>query len=95
MISLSCKGIVEMLDRNILAPFKFKRGVNTYLFIMKFDKVDDHLPLMCQLRRAATLPPVEQNGMVATIVFSMQSRTQFDHCSLESVTETILHKVID
>ena len=34
-------------------------------------KVEDHIPIMCQLRRAATLPPVEQNGMIAAIVFSM------------------------
>ena len=48
---------------------------------------------MCQLRRAATLPPVEQNGMIAAIVFSMQSRTQFDFASMETVHENILHKV--
>ena len=56
-------------------------------------KVEDHIPLMCQLRRAATLPPVEQNGMIAAIVFSMQSRTQFDFASMETVHENILHKV--
>ena len=55
--------------------------------------VEDHIPLMCQLRRAATLPPVEQNGMIAAIVFSMQSRTQFDFASMETVHENILHKV--
>lgn len=83
-----------MLDRNILAPFKFVRGVKSFIFSIKYDKVDDHLPLMCQLRRAATLPPVEQNGMIAAIVFSMQNRTQFDSCYLESVQENILYKVI-
>ena len=55
--------------------------------------MEDHIPLMCQLRRAATLPPVEQNGMIAAIVFSMQSRTQFDFASMETVHENILHKV--
>ena len=48
---------------------------------------------MCQLRRAATLPPVEQNGMIAAIVFSMQSRTQFDFASMETVQEKIIYKV--
>ena len=57
------------------------------------NEVEDHIPLMCQLRRAATLPPVEQNGMIAAIVFSMQSRTQFDFASMETVQEKILHKV--
>ena len=60
---------------------------------MNDPKVEDHIPLMCQLRRAATLPPVEQNGMIAAIVFSMQSRTQFDFASMETVHENILHKV--
>ena len=93
VITLTSNGIVEMLEKDILAPFKFVKGPQTFIFSLKYAKIDDHLPLMCQLRRAATLPPVEQNGMVAAIVFSMQSRTQFDSCWLESVQETILFKV--
>ena len=60
----------------------------------QYAKVDDHLPLMQQLQRAATLPPVEQNGMVGAIVYSMQNRTEFDSCWLESIQEKILCKVI-
>ena len=82
-----------MLDKNITAPFKFLRGMNTFIFSLKYAKVEDHLPLMCQLQRAATLPPVEQSGMVGAIVFSMQSRAEFDSCWLESVQEKILCKV--
>ena len=59
----------------------------------QYAKVDDHLPLMQQLQRAATLPPVEQNGMVGAIVYSMQNRTEFDSCWLESIQEKILCKV--
>ena len=84
---------MEMLHKNITAPFQFLRGLSTFIFSLKYAKVDDHLPLMCQLQRAATLPPVEQNGMVGAIVFSMQSRTEFDSCWLESVQEKILCKV--
>ena len=49
---------------------------------------------MGQLQRAATLPPVEQNGMIAAIVYSMQSRVEFDSASLDSVQENILFKVL-
>ena len=48
---------------------------------------------MQQLQRAATLPPIEQNGMVGAIVYSMQNRTEFDSCWLESIQEKILCKV--
>ena len=48
---------------------------------------------MCQLQRAATLLPVEQNGMIAAIVYSTQNRSEFDNCFLESVQEKILTKV--
>ena len=82
-----------MLDKNILAPFKFIRGQKSFIFSLIYGKIDDYLPLMCQLRRAATLPPVEQNGMVAAMVFSVQNRKQFDSCWIESVKEKILHKV--
>ena len=93
VIALTCDGRVEMLDKNTLAPFKFIRGVKTYIFSFKYAKVNDHLSLMNQLRRAATLPPIEQNGMIATIVYSIQSRSSFDHCWLETAQEQILHKV--
>ena len=63
------------------------------VFALKYGKLDDYLPLMCQLQRAATLPPVEQNGMIAAIVYSTQNRTDFDNCWLESVQEKILTKV--
>lgn len=93
VIALTCDGRVEMLDKNTLAPFKFVRGVKSYIFSFKYAKVNDHLSLMNQLRRAATLPPIEQNGMIATIVYSIQSRSSFDHCWLETAQEQILHKV--
>ena len=64
-----------------------------FVFALKYEKLDDCLPLMCQLQRAATLPPVEQNGMIAAIVYSTQTRTNFDMGSLESVQEKILMKV--
>ena len=95
VIALTCDGRVEMLDKNTLAPFKFIRGVKTYIFSFKYAKVNDHLSLMNQLRRAATLPPIEQNGMIATIVYSIQSRSSFDHCWLETAQEQILHKVLN
>lgn len=82
-----------MLDKNITAPFNFIRGINTFIFSLKYAKVDDYLQIMCQLHRASTLPPVEQNGMIHAMVYSMQNRTEFDSCWLDAVQEKILHKV--
>ena len=80
----------------LVAPFNFERvdPLIPCVFALKYGKLDDYLPLMCQLQRAATLPPVEQNGMVAAIVYSTQNRTDFDNCWLESVQEKILTKVL-
>ena len=94
MIKFTCDGRIEMLEKNILAPFKFVRGVKTYIFSLRYSKIDDHLPLMQQLKRSTTLAPVEQNGMVAAIVYSIQKRSPFNHCWLETAQEQILHKVI-
>ena len=78
-----------------VAPFMFEKvdPLLPCVFALRHGKLDDYLPLMCQLQRAATLPPVEQNGMIAAIVYSTQNRTDFDHCWLESVQEKILTKV--
>jgi len=66
----------------------------TFVFSLQHSKLDDELPLIAQLQRAATLPAVEQRGMIATMVYSTQSRTDFDHCWLESVSERILLKTV-
>ena len=80
----------------VVAPFRFDRvePLVPCVFALKYEKLDNYLPLMCQLQRASTLLPVEQNGMIAAIVYSMQNRTDFDNCWLESVQEKILIKVI-
>ena len=93
VITFTCDGRVEMLDRNILAPFKFARGKKTYIFVFQYAKVEDPLALMQQLKRASTLPPVEQNGMIAAISYSMQKRSPFDHCWLDTALERILLEV--
>ena len=79
----------------VVAPFRFDRvdPLVPCVFALKYGKLEEYLPLMCQLQRAATLPPVEQNGMIAAIVYSTQNRTEFDNCLLESVQEKILTKV--
>ena len=67
-----------MLERNVTAPFRFKRSPGSYIFTLKYGKVDDYVTLMSQLQRAATLPAVDQNGMIKAIVYSMQNRLAFD-----------------
>ena len=96
VISVTCKSRVEMLEDNKVAPFRFERvePLVPFVFALKYKKLDDCLPLMCQLQRAATLPPVEQNGMISAIVYSTQTRTDFDMGSLESVQEKILMKTV-
>ena len=96
VVSVTCKSRVEMVADNKIAPFQFERvyPLVPCVFALKYGKLEDYLPLMCQLHRAATLPPVEQNGMIAAIVYSTQNRTEFDSCWLESVHEKILMKTV-
>ena len=84
-----------MLTDNKVAPFKFSKvqPLTPFVFSLLHSKLDDELPLMQQLQRAATLPAVEQRGMVATMVYSTQVRSDFDLCWLESVSERVLLKV--
>ena len=65
-----CKQTVEMLRQNIIAPFKFRRTVDKFVFSFTYRRVGECLGQVQQLHRASTLPPVEQAGMVAAINFS-------------------------
>lgn len=61
---VQCKQYVKMLEKNILAPYKFIHQNATFHFFFNYAKIDDYLPHILQLFRAATLPTAEQNAMV-------------------------------
>ena len=61
---VKCKQYVKMLEKNILAPYKFIHQNATFHFYFYYAKIDDCLPQILQLFRAATLPTAEQNAMV-------------------------------
>jgi len=89
-----CKQTVEMLRQNIIAPFKFRRTVDKFVFSFTYRRVGECLGQVQQLHRASTLPPVEQAGMVAAINFSRQSRLAFDTCWLENIGEKIVLETV-
>ena len=91
---ISCKQTVEMLRQNKIAPFKFIRSQDRFVFSFTYRKVADCLSCAQQLHRAASLPPVEQAGMLAAINFSRQNRLNFDTCWLENIGEKIVFETI-
>ena len=46
VVSVTCNGRVEMLEKNITAPFKFLRGINTFIFSLKVIILSFY-PLFC------------------------------------------------
>ena len=65
VLAVQCKQYVNMLEGNILAPYKFIHKNTRFFFSFNYAKVDtDCLPQTLQLLRAATLPMAEQNAMV-------------------------------
>ncbi|XP_053985116.1 protein FAN-like [Hylaeus anthracinus] len=90
VLSVKCKQYVQMLEKNILAPYKFIHEHATFYFHFNYAKVEDCLPQILQLLRAATLPTAEQNAMIMTIVHSRQSRVSFDTSWLEDLYEQVV-----
>lgn len=64
MLRFECKQYVKMLEKNILAPYKFVHEPREFQFILNYAKAEDCLPQILQLMRASTLPIAEQNAMV-------------------------------
>ncbi|CAB4066679.1 NSMAF [Lepeophtheirus salmonis] len=88
---------VEMLRKNIVAPFEFFSSPShkSYFFALSYEKIDTFLPFLLQLVRSSTLTPTDQNSMIATIAYSRQRRFPFDTCALEfGMKETILFKTV-
>ncbi|XP_015523883.2 protein FAN isoform X1 [Neodiprion lecontei] len=87
ILFVKCKQYVEMLQGNILAPYKFIHKENHFLFRFNYATIEDCLPQILQLLRATTLPTAEQNAMITAIVHSRQSRVSFDTSWLEDLYE--------
>ena len=88
------KQTVEMLRQNKIAPFQFVRSRDKFVFSFTYRRVAECLGQVQQLHRAASLPPVEQAGMVAAINYSRQSRGAFDTCWLDNIAETIVFETV-
>ncbi|XP_067007294.2 protein FAN isoform X2 [Anabrus simplex] len=89
-IAVDCNQYVEMLEGNVLAPYIFKSEKCRFLFLLNYAKAGDCLPQFCQLHRASTLPAAEQSSMIATIVYSRQSRVGFDTLWLGDLYEKVI-----
>jgi factor associated with neutral sphingomyelinase activation len=61
---------IEMLAKNVPAPYVFRKLLRRHVFEFTFAKLESCLPKLCQLHRAAVfLSPVEQSTMVSIQIF--------------------------
>lgn len=92
ILAVQCRQQTEMFAANRLAPYEFRTAERLMRFQLHYARVEHHLPMLSQLRRAATLHASEQNDMLATIVFSRNARQQFDPLWLDDFTEPIVQE---
>uniref|UniRef100_A0A182QB95 WD repeat-containing protein 55 homolog n=1 Tax=Anopheles farauti TaxID=69004 RepID=A0A182QB95_9DIPT len=86
-LAIRCRQYSEMMDGNVVQPYRFVQRECTFLFHFHYAKLDECLQQICQLYRASTLPSYEQNSMIATIVYSRHSRVKFNPLWLTSLYE--------
>lgn len=90
IIKVKMKQFAEMLQDNILAPYKFIYEERDFYILFNFASADDCLSQMQQLQRASTLHAPEHNSMVATILHSRYMRMEFDPVMMDDFTEEII-----
>ncbi|XP_055844973.1 protein FAN-like isoform X2 [Episyrphus balteatus] len=91
LLNIRCSQYVELLENNVIAPYKFVNCERSFRFVFHYVKVDDDvIPLLQQLQRASSLPNLEQSSMIAAIVYSLQKRIKFDPLWLNSIYEKIV-----
>lgn len=67
VLAVECSQYIEMLERNVLAPYTFKNERRTFLFSMQYARIESLLQHLSQLYRASSLQPYEQNDMVRVL----------------------------
>ncbi|XP_068621017.1 protein FAN-like [Battus philenor] len=90
IIKVKMKQYSEMLEENIIAPYRFKYENQNFYFYFDFASAEECLCQMQQLQRASTLHAPEHNSMVATILHSRYMRMVFDPVMMEDFTEKIV-----
>ncbi|XP_050670489.1 protein FAN-like [Leptidea sinapis] len=90
VLKVEIKQYCEMLEDNILAPYRFKYESKVFYFHLDFLTTDECLNHLLQLHRASTLPAQEHNSMIATIIHSRYMRMVFDPVMMDDYTEQIL-----
>lgn len=90
VIKVRMKMYAEMLEENILAPYKFVYEDQDFFVSFDFASADECLSQMQQLQRAATLHAPEHNSMIATILHSRYMRMEFDPVMMDDFTEQIV-----
>ncbi|KAF5298434.1 hypothetical protein FQR65_LT01213 [Abscondita terminalis] len=94
VLSVCCKQYIEMLEGNIIAPYKFC-GMARFLFLLNYANIGDSLSRITQLQRASTLPAADQADMIATIVHSRQARVRFDPLWLDLYEKVVMETQAD
>ncbi|CAH0557856.1 unnamed protein product [Brassicogethes aeneus] len=94
VLSVNTREYIEMLEGNVVAPYKFKESAN-FLFLLNYANIMNCLPQICQLHRASTLPAAEQADMIAAIVHSRQARVNFDPLWLDLYEKVIFEAQAD
>lgn len=89
-IKMKVQQYSEMLEDNILAPYKFVYEEREFYFFFDFALAEECLSQMLQLQRASTLHAPEHNSMVATILHSRYTRMVFDPVMMDDFTEKIV-----
>ncbi|KAF5306415.1 hypothetical protein FQA39_LY08924 [Lamprigera yunnana] len=94
VLSVCSKQYIEMLEGNVIAPYKFC-GFARFLFLLNYANISDCLPRITQLQRASTLPAADQADMIATIVHSRQARVSFDPLWLDLYEKVVMETQAD
>ncbi|KAJ2953827.1 hypothetical protein O0L34_g1455 [Tuta absoluta] len=89
-IRVKIKQYAEMLEENILAPYKFVYKEKEFCISFDFASAEECWAQMQQLLRASTLHAPEHNSMVATILHSRYMRMVFDPVMMDDFTEEIV-----
>ncbi|RZF42157.1 hypothetical protein LSTR_LSTR004306 [Laodelphax striatellus] len=93
-LTITCNQYIEMLEGNILAPYKFRNAKRIFIFLLNYTNVDVCVRQISQLHSAATLPIAEQNQMIAAIERGRQLLIEFNPLWFEDLSERIVLEII-
>lgn len=84
---LEATQMTELLEGNVIAPYKFTKGTSQHIFSLNYGSIESVLAQLLTLHRATKLPRYDHQSLISSLVMGRRAAVSFNTSWLEDLYE--------